>query len=335
VETDPDAPVTPAIKNVWIISLGTQSYDRLFARKGGSKVLTGKLADDGVVLSGYHAIAHGPLASTVALVSGQGPNPALQAGCPNPAPFPAGDLGTDEQALGSGCIFSDSVFSIADQTSGAGTPWRAYGPGLDGAAACASPASAPTVPFLRFTTVTTASDCASHLVDTSRLATDLKTTKDTPMLSYLVPDPCHDAGVVPCKTGAPAGPTTADAYLSDVVGQITASPAYKAGGLIAIVPSDAPGSGSGADSTSCCERPAYPNTENPGTESEPGPGGGLTGALLLSPLAKTGKTVDTPTDTLDLLRSISEGLQFRPLGLAGDEKVKGLGAEVWKKAAAR
>ncbi len=52
--------------------------------------------------------------------------------------------------------------------------------------------------------------------------------------------------------------------------EIEASPAYKAGGLIAITFDQAPQSGPDADSSGCCDNPTYPNLPSTSTPSGTG-----------------------------------------------------------------
>jgi len=111
-------------------------------------------------------------------------------------------------------------------------------------------------PFVYFTSLSAA--CPSSDVDLSQLTTDLKSESTTPSLSYIVPGQCDDGSEQSCVPGQPADPTTADAateaFLRTVVPEIEHSPAYKAGGLIAITFDNAPQSGSNSDQSACCQK---------------------------------------------------------------------------------
>ena len=90
-----------------------------------------------------------------------------------------------------------------------------------------------------------------------------KGRKRRPTLSYIVPNACHDGGEATVRPGQPAGPAGAEEFLKAVVPEITASPAYKEGGLIAITSTQAPQTGPSPDTSSCCVTPDYPNLPPP------------------------------------------------------------------------
>jgi hypothetical protein len=101
----------------------------------------------------------------------------------------------------------------------------------------------------------------------------------TPAFSWISPNLCDDGHDAPCVTGAPGGLAQADAFLSQWVPKIMATPAYRDGGLIVITFDE------GSDSAACCGEasgfgPDHPNVPLPGKN---GPGGGRIGAVLLSP----------------------------------------------------
>jgi hypothetical protein len=144
-----------------------------------------------------------------------------------------------------------------------GNTWKAY---IDGAgtAGCDHSTTAYTParnPFLNFhSLVDNAALCNSSVVDLSQLQTDLQQVGDTPGLSYIVPNNCHDGSDTPCAPDQPAGLAAADQWLQTVIPMIEDSVAYKQGGLIAITFDQAPKDGPEADSTACCGQPeTYPN----------------------------------------------------------------------------
>jgi hypothetical protein len=149
-----------------------------------------------------------------------------------------------------------------------------------------------------------------------------------------------------------------------VLAEIKASPAYKSGGLILITADQAPQTGPGADSTSCCSQPTFPNLPPPTTSTTPTttattttttdttttattttptttdttstdttttaapttpPGGGQVGLLLISKWVKP-HDVD-PIDTFNhfsLLKGLEELFGLKELGYA-----KGSGVLTW------
>jgi phosphatidylinositol-3-phosphatase len=91
-----------------------------------------------------------------------------------------------------------------------------------------------------------------------------------------------------------------------------ASKAYKSNGLIVITADEAPSSGEFGDSSSCCGQPAYPNLTTSGLRH----GGGVVGALLLSPLIKGGTTSQEPYNHYSLLRTVEDVFGLSHLGYA-------------------
>ena len=140
--------------------------------------------------------------------------------------------------------------------------------------------------------------------------------KSTPSLSYIVPDRCHDGNPTPCTAGAPAGLAPANAFLKQVVPEITRSKAYRESGLLVITVDQAPSSGEFADSSSCCGQPLFPNAPAKTLTGAPS-GGGAVGALLLSPFVKAGTTSQEPYNHFSLLRTIEDLFRLPHLGYAG------------------
>ena len=132
----------------------------------------------------------------------------------------------------------------------------------------------------------------------------------------------HDA---PCVTGAPGGLAQADAFLSQWVPTIMAAPAYRDGGLIVITFDE------GSDSAACCGEtsgisPSHPNVPLPG---KTGPGGGRTGAVLLSPLIRPGTVSTVAYNHYSLLRSIEDIFGQPHLGDAAMPQVRSFGPDVF------
>ena len=324
-----DAPTTPPLKHVWLIALADQGYDTLFDSEGQGPYLAKDLTAKGTLLSRYFAVTTGGMANGVALASGQGPNPATQADCPTVSDVAPGTVGKDEQAAGSGCVYSTDVFSIADRLTAQTRAWRAYAGALDATGACPKPAAgspfpAPRVPFLAFRTTTEDPACADRVTGLARLTADLAEAKTTPALSYIVPGPCENGSPTPCSPGTAAGLPPADAFLRRTVPQILGSPAYrKDGGAIVIFADQAPQGVAGADTSGCCENRPWAG-KDPATS-----GGGRTGALVLSPLVKGGAVIDTALDHYDLLKTVALGLEVTPPGYASRKEVTGLPRETW------
>ncbi len=326
--TAADEPSTPPLKHVWLISLTGQGYETLFDPEGQGPYLAKDLTKKGTLLSRYFGVTTGGLANGVALASGQAPNAATRADCPSVADLTPGTIGKDEQAAGSGCLYSTDVFSVADLLSARTRQWRAYAGALDATGPCpkpvaGSPFPAPRVPFLAFRTITEDATCADRITGLSRLTSDLAAAKTTPALSYIVPGPCEDGSTAPCSPGTAAGLAAADAFLRRTVPPILASAAYKDGGAIVMFGDQAPQGAPGADTSACCDTRPWQGKDIATA------GGGRTGALVLSPFAKGGTVVDAPLDHYDLLKSVALGLELSPPGYAARKEVTGLPRETW------
>jgi len=316
-------PAGPPIKHVFLIVLSDQGFNAAFGPASQATYLAKTLTGQGELLDNYYAVTGGELANEIALVSGQGPTPQTAANCPLYTDLTPGTAGSEGQVLGSGCVYPSQTLTVGDQLAASGKTWKAYdediasgGPGqpvtcrhptLESADGDQMPtAEDPYVswrdPFSYFHSVIDSTSCASSVVGLTQLTPDLATAASTPSLSYIIPDRCHDGSEEPCAPGQPAGLVAADGFLAKVVPQIESSPAYKAGGLIAITFDQAPQSGPTADTSGCCNTPAYPNmpagaTGATGSTAATGPAGatsttGATGAT--APSGETGASTATP-----------------------------------------
>lgn len=315
----PPLPPLPTVSHVFVVMLTGHGYEAAFGQNSAAPYLSKTLTKDGELIPNYYGIAHGPLANEIALISGQGPTKQTAANCPDYGDVTPGDpLGDQGQASGDGCVYPADVKTLADQLYGAGNTWKAYVEGA-GTAGCDHTTTAYEpwrVPFLYFHSLTdNAALCNPNVADLSQLKTDLAQVGDTPGLSYIVPDNCHDGSDSPCAPDQPSGLAASDAWLQAVIPQIEASPGYKQGGLIAITFDSAPKDGPEADSTACCGQPdSYPNlpaddpSQQPAapadTSTSAGPaasasqfgGSGTTPSSTGTSTTPTGTTT-TPTDT--------------------------------------
>lgn len=295
----PPSPLPP-VKHVWVISLTGQRYAETWGAKATEPYLK-QLVTQGTLLSRVFSVAHGTLPGGIALLSGQGPNPATQAGCATPAPLTPGTVAPVaddplQQAAGSGCVYPAAVTTLPDQLTGAGLTWKAYvesiaSPDPNGPQSCRhpdpgtpDPFTAPRPgdayvtarnPFVYFASIAGDPACGSNVVGLDRLAPDLAAADQTPNFSYVVPDACHDGSPVPCAPGAPAGLAATGPWLKGVVDQIQATQAYKDAGLILVVGDQAPTDGLLVDSRGCrCDAVAgdktlWPNSPDPGLPAAP------------------------------------------------------------------
>lgn len=152
------------------------------------------------------------------------------------------------------------------------------------------------------------------------LRVDLRSDKATPAYSFVTPNQCSD-GHDDCTSGTPGGEDPVaklaqmDAFLQKVVPMIMASPAYK-DGLIVITFDE------GTDSLACCDEqpsPELAHEGNGGMNGSPfGPGGGIVGAVLLSPAIKPGTVSTNFYNHYSYLRTVEDIFRLRHIGYAAD-----------------
>jgi len=316
-----EEPGLPPIEHVFLIVLGEGGYEAAYGDASPAPYLAQTLPEKGELLANYYAVAQGDLANEIALVSGQGPNPATAANCPEYKDVVPGTLDAKGLAAGEGCVYPAEVQSLPAELTKAKKTWKAYiegqGSGEAGQpASCRHPAPgaadeahAPRPgdpyetwrnPFVYFHPLIDGPECGERNVGLEQLTADLAVEKRTPSFSYIAPNACHDGSEEPCEVGQPAGLAAAQPFLEKVVPEIEASAAYKKGGLIAITFAQAPQTGPEPDTSSCCANPEYPNLPPPTAPPPPpsGPvretgGGGRVGMLLLSPFVEPGSVNET------------------------------------------
>lgn len=353
-DTDGPAPVGAAptpdsaadlAPHVFVIVLENTIYDEAFGADAESSYLAQELPAMGMLLTQYYGTAHPSLPNYIAMVSGQAPNADTEGNCYDYTDFVQTGTGEYGQALGSGCVYPTSVPMIGDQLTAAGLTWRAYGEDM-----AARPDEAPTacrhpvlgqpdpdqhqrpgdafatrhMPFLYFHSVIDSPDCAERVVDLGRLEGDLAALSTTPNLVFVVPDLCNDAHDETCRDGGPGGLAAADAFLRTWVPRLTAAPAFAENGLLVVVFDEAP---AGADASGCCGELQGPNQTEPAGKT--GPGGGRTGAVLVSPLIAPGSVNDTPYNHFSLLCSVEDLWGLEHLGFAAHPSTPCFGDDVW------
>lgn len=299
-------PALPPIKHVFLVVLSDTGFNQAFGPGAPATYLSKTLVSQGELLDDFYAVTGGELANEIALISGQGPTVQTAEDCPQYTAITPATVGADGQVLGSGCVYPSQTDTLAQQLSADGETWKAYVEGIGETpaqpAACAHPvlgaadanhvptAEDPYVtwrdPFVYFESVTGNATCTSSIVGLGQLASSLKSAKSAPALSYIVPDRCHDGSEEACAPGAPAGLAASDSFLSTVVPEIESSPAYKAGGLIAITSDQAPQSGPDADASGCCMTSTFPNLPT-----------GAAGATATTPTGEAGATSTTTPAT--------------------------------------
>jgi hypothetical protein len=335
---------------VFVIVLENESASTTFAPNSPAPYLAKTLTSEGAFVPNYYGIGHQSNDNYIAMISGQAPNPDNQADClPGYDNFEPDVIGSYGQAEGAGCIFPSDVKTIADQLDAAGLTWRDYNQSMGAdpsreAAECGHPSvdtndntqsatatdqyAARHNPFVYFHSIIDDTTlCDSHVVNLSLLPQDLANAAGTPNYVFITPDLCSDGHDATCKDPSrPGGFAGIDQFLQEWVPKITGSPAFRRqNGLLAIVFDEAATS----DTSSCCGEIAGPNSPEPGVM---GPGGGDTGAVLLSPCIKPGTVTKEPYNHYTLLRSIEDVFGLPHLGYAGLSGERSVGSDVFNRA---
>ena len=299
-QTTTTAP-THKIHHVFLITLTTPSYTDAFSTTSVAKYLNHTLVPAGTLLSGYETLGLTALPDELALLSGQAPNADTRGECATYSEFPgSAKPASNGQVPGDGCVYPNTIITLADQVASAGKTWKGYIEDM-GSQPCIHPNSDAVDnvvlpfagaqyatrhnPFIYFHSLLDLGGCASNDVTLTKLTKDLGKASTTPTLSYLAPRACDDAGTTSCPDGKPAGVAGEDAFLKTWVPKILASPAYKQDGLLVITFAIA-----GAPTTTG--------------------GGAPTGTLLLSRYAARGKTVSASYDPYSVLASIESLFGF-------------------------
>ncbi|GAC1375293.1 MAG: alkaline phosphatase family protein [Pseudarthrobacter sp.] len=334
----------PGAKHLFVINLENKGYDETWGPASAAPYLSQTLRSQGVLLNQYFGTAHNSQPNYVAQISGQGPNPQMQADCQNYTPFAGTGTASPGQAVGDGCVFPASIPTVAGQLKDAGKTWKGYMEDMGNSATepktCRHPAlnsqdktqsahngdqyAARHNPFVYFAGITGSPDCAKNDVDLSALKTDLASAATTPNLSMITPNLCHDGHDSPCVDGQPGGLKSADEWLKQWVPVITNSAAFKQDGVLVITfdESDSPQS----DASACCGEGPGPNSPLPGIT---GMGGGRVGALVLSPFTKGGTWSTTPYNHYSLLASVEDTFGLPYLGYAGTPGLNRFGLDVY------
>lgn len=334
----------PPIHHVFVIVLENEPYEVTFGANSLAPYLAHTLPKQGALLPNYYAIGHYSLDNYIALISGQAPNPATQRDCQVYSEFARSRPGLDAngQASGSGCVYPADVKALPDQLENARLTWKGYmeDMGADRAretAACghvaidaqdftnrATPADQYADkhnPFVYFhSIIDDAARCAAHVVNLHALSRDLASIDTTPNFAFITPNLCHDGHDAPCKNGERGGLISADAFLREWVPRILASPAFKQDGLLIVTFDE------GTSGDACCAEQPLPDGPQPG---DFGPGGGRTGAVLVSPFIRPGTVSAQTYNHYSLLRSIEDLFGLTHLGYAGAAGLPSFGSDVY------
>lgn len=311
-------------RHVFVIVLENEDADAVFG--SGTKIpyLARTLTSKGRFLPNYYGVAHHSLPNYIAMVSGQPPNRTTQADCPRYLPFQAsGEVG-NRVLIGTGCVYPRSTPTLMKNLKAAKLAWRGYMDGMGQSCRHSPLGSADQAmhatrtdqyatrhnPFVYFRSVIDSASCQKNDVDLSYLTHDLRRVKTTRNFTFISPNLCNDGHDAPCANGDPGGMVSANRFLKRWVPKILDSPAYRKNGLLIVTFDE------GEDSSeACCISDPGPNVRMPGLD---GPGGGRTGAVLLSPRIKAGTTDRTAHNHYSLLATIEDLFGLPRIGLSKD-----------------
>jgi hypothetical protein len=342
---DSEDSALPPIGHVFTIVLENKDYDVTFGENPPAPYLAEKLPAKGQLLTEYYGTGHRSLGNYVTMISGQSENPATQASCPRFTEFELERTAAYDQAVGEGCVYPSRIVTVADQLEATARTWGGYmesmgeDPARDGGATCAHPPigardrtqeatprdqyATRHNPFVYFRSIIDdRAGCDERVVKLADLTQDLRSAASTPDFTYIVPDLCSDGHEDPCPDPAqPGGYAGIDAFLRFWVPRILRSPAFREDGLLIITFDE---SESGADA--CCFVPDGPNVDQQGID---GPGGGRTGAVLISPFIEPGTVNDQPYNHYDYLHTIEDIFGLGYLGYAAHDEVRSFGTDVF------
>jgi phosphatidylinositol-3-phosphatase len=336
----------PHIKHLFVIVLENENAENTFGKNPPAPYLGKKMREEGAFVPNYYGIGHQSLDNYIALVSGQPPNLATQSDCLLYTEMNALTTNEDGVAVGQGCVFPQSVQTVANQLEQSGQTWHGYMQDMANSVSAGEPATCrhPTLnsrdttqaarptdqyaarhdPFVYFHSIIDFETCQRNVVDLEALREDLKSEATTPDYSFITPDLCADGHDATCADlYSPGGFDGINAFLARWVPLIQASPAYRDHGAILVTFDE---SESGAES--CCNEPMGPNTINNGGP-QPGNGGGRVGAVVVSPCVRPGTVTQTPYNHYSTLHWVEDNFDLGYLGDAGANGLIGFGSDVF------
>ena len=245
----PAAPIAgyvPPIKHVFVINIENKGYDTTWGPTSAAPYLAKTLRAQGVLLNTYYGTAHNSQPNYIAQISGQGPNPQMQADCQIYSPF----VGARHRGARAGgrqrLRLPGSRWPRCRASSAAeGLTWKGYmedmgtpcrhpalgavddtqtGQGRRPVRGAAQPVRVLPRDHRLARPAPSGSSTCSHL------PTDLAAAATTPNLCYITPNLCDDGHDAPCVDGRPGGLASVDAWLQTWVPKILNSPAFKTDG---------------------------------------------------------------------------------------------------------
>ena len=341
----------PPVGHVFVIVLENKTFADTFGPTGqvNAPYLNNTLVPMGELLTRYYGTGHNSADNYMAMVAGQPPTPESKKDCPDPLK-PVADVAVPPYGIAQsdGCDYPARFRTIGDQLTDRGLTWKGYNTGIPSPCSLLNNNPAPNThyarkhnPWVFFRSLRESGQCAQNDVGMDQLTSDLMSVDTTANLTYIVPDECEDAHTN-CTGPLPSNPVIddqyalqqGDAFLSLWVPRILNSPAFKKDGLLIVTFDESVG-----DSTACCGEQPGPADPAPGGYADgiPGPGGGITGTVMISPFISPGS--ESPTgfhlNTTDynhysLLRSLEDLFGINEhLGYAAPDSVVPFGSDVF------
>jgi phospholipase C len=204
-----------------------------------------------------------------------------------------------------------NVPNIVDQLEAGGKSWKAYMQSLSLCTTKLDHACGNQLyerkhnPFVSYSDVQTDPARMANIVDFSQLSTDLA-NNTVPNFVWISPDQCHDMhgrgapSTDPCNFGDVQGLiATGDAFLSETVGAIMASPAWTGNSAIFITWDESDFTGTGpsgfGDTSGCCDA---------------NPGGGHVLTIVISHSDHSARSSGTAYNHYSMLATIEDGWQL-------------------------
>ncbi len=340
----PPAPEAKKPQHVFLIVLENKSFDQTFGKGSPAPYLNCLAHGRGGLLERYYGIGHNSLDNYLAMISGQAPTPETQQDCPQFINFELVATAKNGQLQGHGCVYPTRVSTLANQLSDSHHTWGAYMEDMG------NPCEHPQLgypdgtevarvndqyatkhnPFVYFHSIIDDRKLCANDKSLASLESDLKTLATTPNLVFVTPNLCNDAHDAHC-VGAPAGEVdglaAADRFLQKWVPLIMKSPAYQRDGMLVITFDESQmRQNVKADFDKCCGEQPGPNVTLPGLN---GPGGGLIGAVIVSPYVSPGSHSSQEYNHYSLLKSIEVLFDLPPLGYATPDNVKPFGPDIY------
>lgn len=259
----------PAFTHVFVVVMENLGYDQALATPGFAA-----LADRFAAATGWYAVAHPSLPNYLALTSG-------------------GTWGVTSDCVE--CFVDEP--DLGQQLTAAGVSWAAYMEGIPAPCFLADYGgvdyAAKHDPFRYYLAVRRDPALCDHIVPLGGLAARLAgPAAGVPRFVWVTPDLCHDGHDCP--------PAEAAAWLDGFVGEVTASAAWRHGGVLFVTWDEGNG---GDDRTltpagavaSCC-------------------GGGRILTIVAAPGRPAGARVATPYDDYSLLATVEDAFDLPLLG---------------------